>query len=104
MIEHLPERFRRAQVDEYYRVLAPGGHIAVLDTPNRAFPLETHSVGLPLVQWLPPRSRIATRASRGPARFRDVTYDEFTADGTGWRNASLGDCLPVVRLAPDSAT
>jgi len=34
-------------------VLAPGGHITILDTPNRYFPLETHSVGLPLIQWLP---------------------------------------------------
>jgi SAM-dependent methyltransferase len=94
VIEHLPERFRRAQVDEYYRVLAPGGHIAVLDTPNRAFPIETHSIGLPLVQWLPPRAAHRYARLARPARFRDVTFAEFTADGTGWRNATLGDCLP----------
>ena len=94
VVEHLPERYRRAQVDEYYRVLAPGGHIAILDTPNRLFPLETHSVGLPLVQWLPPR--LAYRYARlgRPGRFHDVTYAEFIADGSGWRNASLRDCLP----------
>ncbi len=94
VVEHLPARDRRVQVDEYYRVLAPGGHIAVLDTPNRLFPLETHSVGLPLVQWLP--SRWAYRYARlgRPGRFRDVSYEEFTADGTGWLNASLSDCLP----------
>ena len=67
VVEHLPLRHRRRQVDEYYRVLAPGGHLAVLDTPNRWFPVETHSVGLPLVQWLPPRlawryARLAGRA------------------------------------------
>src|SRR5215831_13827566 len=55
IVEHLSRRYRREQVDEYYRVLAPGGHIAILDTPNRWFPYETHSVGLPFVQWLPPR-------------------------------------------------
>jgi SAM-dependent methyltransferase len=94
VVEHLPPRYRRAQVDEYYRVLAPGGHIAILDTPNRLFPLETHSVGLPLVQWLPPR--LAHRYARlgRPARFRHVAFEEFAADGTGWRNASLWDCLP----------
>src|SRR5206468_3205001 len=92
--EHLPARTRRAQVDEYYRVLAPGGHVAVLDTPNRWFPLETHSVGLPLVQWLP--APIAYRYARALRRrvFRDVPYAEFVADGTGWRNATLADCLP----------
>ena len=92
VVEHLP-RERRALVDEYYRVLAPGGHIAVLDTPNRWFPLETHSVGLPLVQWLPPR--LAYRyAGTFRRRFRAVPYADFVADGTGWRNATLAECLP----------
>ncbi len=94
VVEHLPLRSRCAQVDEYYRVLAPGGHIAVLDTPNRLFPLETHSVGLPLVQWLPPRWAYRYARLGRPGRFRNVSYEEFTADGTGWHNATLGDCLP----------
>lgn len=94
VVEHLPLRSRRAQVDEYYRVLAPGGHIAILDTPNRWFPLETHSVGLPLVQWLPPRLAWHYARACRPATFRAVPYDEFVADGTGWRNATLADCLP----------
>jgi SAM-dependent methyltransferase len=94
VVEHLAVRHRRAQVDEYYRVLAPGGRIAVLDTPNRWFPLETHSVGLPLVQWLPPA--LAYRYARlgRPRRFAAVRYADFVADGVGWRNATLADCLP----------
>jgi SAM-dependent methyltransferase len=91
VVEHLP-RDRRAQVDEYYRVLAPGGHIAILDTPNRIFPFETHSIGLPLVQWLPPAQ--AYRYARLRRRFRNISYDVFTAEGTGWRNATLRECLP----------
>ena len=99
VVEHLPPRHRRAQVDEYYRVLAPGGHIAVLDTPNRAFPLETHSVGLPFVQWLP--APLAYRYARlgRPDRYRGVAYADFIADGTGWRNASYRDCLPTAGAA-----
>jgi SAM-dependent methyltransferase len=94
VVEHLPPRNRRAQVDEYYRVLAPGGHIAILDTPNRLFPLETHSIGLPLVQWLPPRvAHVYARLVR-PRKFGAVSYESFVADGTGWRNATLADCLP----------
>jgi len=94
VIEHLPARLRRAQVDEYYRVLAPGGHIAILDTPNRLFPLETHSVGLPLIQWLPARWAYRYARLGRPGRFSGVSYAEFAADGTGWRNASLRECLP----------
>jgi len=92
VIEHLP-RDRRAHVDQYYRVLVPGGYIAIVDTPNRAFPLETHSIGLPVVQWLPPT--IAYRyAQVFRSNYRRIPYEEFTADGTGWRNASLKECLP----------
>jgi SAM-dependent methyltransferase len=93
VVEHLP-RDRRAQVDEFYRVLAPGGHIAILDTPNRLFPFETHSIGLPLVQWLPPA--LAWRYARlfRSAKFGEIPYEAFAADGTGWRNATLAECLP----------
>jgi SAM-dependent methyltransferase len=94
VVEHLPRRSRRAQVDEYYRVLAPGGHIAILDTPNRLFPLETHSIGLPLVQWLPSRLAYAYARLARPRKFGAVNYESFVADGTGWRNATRADCLP----------
>jgi SAM-dependent methyltransferase len=94
VVEHLARRLRSAQVDEYYRVLARGGHIAILDTPNRLFPLETHSVGLPLVQWLPPRLAWAYARALRPGKFRGETFSGFTADGTGWQNATLSDCLP----------
>jgi SAM-dependent methyltransferase len=92
VVEHLPARGRQRYVDEYYRVLRAGGHIAVLDTPNRAFPLETHSIGLPGIQWLPPRAAFAyARALRGP-RLRGVLFAEF--DAAAWRNASWREILP----------
>ena len=94
VVEHLPVRGRPQIVDEYYRVLAPGGHIAILDTPNRLFPLETHSVGLPLIQWLPAPLAFAYAKLARPRRMRGVDYAGFVMDGTGWRNASLRQCLP----------
>lgn len=93
VIEHLPARGRHRYVDEYYRVLRPGGHIAILDTPNRAFPLETHSIGLPGIQWLP--SRIAFRYARlfRARRLTGVPFEEF--DAGAWRNASWGELRPT---------
>ena len=52
-----------ATLEEVFRVLAPGGHIAVM-SPNRYFPLEGHGAHLgklqaefpfPIVHWLPRR-------------------------------------------------
>jgi SAM-dependent methyltransferase len=99
VVEHLPARYRRQQVDEYYRVLPDGGLLTILDTPNRWFPLETHSVGLPLVQWLPPRLAYHYARLARLGRYRSVSFEAFVADGTGWRNASFADCLPSAGLA-----
>lgn len=99
VIEHLPMRWRRRQVDEYYRVLAPGGHIAILDTPNRAFPLETHSVGLPGVQWLPARLAYHYARLGRPRVYGRLSFEEFAGDGVGWMNASWWECLPSAGLA-----
>ena len=95
IVEHLPVRHRRQQVDEYYRVLARGGHVAILDTPNRAFPIETHSIGLPFAHWLPARLAWLARRVLRPDRHGGASFKEFMEDGTGWRNATLADCLPA---------
>jgi SAM-dependent methyltransferase len=92
VIEHLPPGDRRPYVDEYFRVCRRGGHVVILDTPNRAFPVETHSVGLPGIQWLPPRAAFAYARLFRP-RFRTAPFADFDRHGA-WRNASLRDCLP----------
>jgi SAM-dependent methyltransferase len=92
VVEHLAPEGRSRHVNEWWRVVAPGGHLLVLDTPNRAFPVETHSVGLPAVQWLPPRLAFAyARLAR--ANFRGVSFEQFDRHGA-WRNAWLRECLP----------
>lgn len=46
-------------------------------------------MGLPLVQWLPPRLAYRYARTLRPSKFRAVTYTEFVAEGTGRRNVSL---------------
>lgn len=92
VVEHLPWRDRHRHVDELYRVVARGGHVAILDTPNRAFPLETHSVGLPGIQWLPPRLALGYARWCRPARVRGLDLATFTEGA--WRNASWRQCRP----------
>ena len=92
VVEHLAPEDRHRHVNEWWRVVTPGGHLVVLDTPNRAFPLETHSVGLPAIQWLPPRLAFAYARLARP-QFRGVSFDQFDRHGA-WRNAWLRECLP----------
>lgn len=94
VVEHLPAADRHRYVDEYYRVLKVGGYIGFFDSPNRYFPAETHSVGLPFVQWLPPELAFPYAKLCRPRKFRGVTLPEFTRPGTGWRNATYAECLP----------
>ncbi len=46
------------------------------------------------MQWLPPRLAYAYARLARPRKFGAVSYESFVADGTGWRNATLADCLP----------
>lgn len=56
VLEHVFEPHRKqAVLDEALRVTRDGGHVLV-ETPNRAFPVDYHDNGVPLAHWLLPRS------------------------------------------------
>jgi SAM-dependent methyltransferase len=93
VVEHLPYEGRDRYVDEYYRVLREGGLIGFWDTPNRYYPFESHSIGLPFVSLLPPQIAYAyARLCR--AKMKDVSFPLFVRAGTGWRNSSYYELLP----------
>lgn len=116
VIEHV--RDDRATMREAYRVLRPGGHVAIY-APNRLYPFETHGIylgnrfvfgNIPLVNWLPtplrnrlvPHARAYTKAGiRATYRglgFRTLTqtyvYPGF--DNVIARRPQLGRTLRAV--------
>ncbi len=93
IVEHLPYEGRYMYVDEYYRVLRDGGHIGFWDTPNRYYPFESHSVGLPWISLLPPQIAYAY-ARLFKAKMKEVSFPLFVRAGTGWRNSSYYELLP----------
>ncbi len=46
---------RQAHLEELWRVLQPGGYLFIMGTPNRLWPIDGHTTGLPLVPYLPLR-------------------------------------------------
>jgi hypothetical protein len=79
---------------EYYRVLRKGGVVGFWDTPNRYYPFESHSVGLPLISLLPPQIAYAYARLFKHSKMKDVNFPLFVRAGTGWRNSSYYELLP----------
>src|SRR6058998_3901430 len=52
VLEHIPQP-RGAYIAEMWRVLAPGGHLIINETPNKYLPVDFHTTKLALVPWLP---------------------------------------------------
>ncbi len=92
VLEHLPFENRHMYVDEYYRKLKIGGLICFLDTPNRNYFMETHSIGLPFISKFPPQAAFIYAKIFGKLKGSD--FCDFVRAGTAWRNATYYECLP----------
>jgi 2-polyprenyl-3-methyl-5-hydroxy-6-metoxy-1,4-benzoquinol methylase len=96
VVEHMPFEERNRHIDALWRVVKPGGLIAFLDTPNRLYPFESHSVGLPFIARMSPET--AFLYARAAGKLEGVPFSDFMRPGTGWRNASYSECLPQGRM------
>ena len=55
VFEHLLPQERRTLLPMLWSLLKPGGVLFINQTPYRYFPVETHTTGLPLINYLPDR-------------------------------------------------
>jgi 2-polyprenyl-3-methyl-5-hydroxy-6-metoxy-1,4-benzoquinol methylase len=92
VVEHLPYEGRYKYVDQYYNLLKVDGIIGFWDTPNRYFPIERHSIGLPFIAKMTPQN--AYIYARIMGKLTDVSFPEFVRPGGGWRNSSYYELLP----------
>lgn len=73
VLEHIPQP-RHRYLRELWRVLSPGGHLMISETPNKYFPKEVHTTSLWFNHWLP----------CGLAHRRAVRRGRFSASRTDW--------------------
>lgn len=55
VLEHIHPRERGTHLREVWRTLAKGGLLFVFETPNRLWPIDGHTTGLPFVPYMPVR-------------------------------------------------
>jgi SAM-dependent methyltransferase len=94
VFEHLLPVERETLLPSLWQLLTPGGVMFIDETPARWFPIETHTTGLPLINYLPDRLA-ASYARRFSSRVRrDATWDQMRRDGI--RGASAQEILGLL--------
>ena len=78
VLEHIPQP-RTSYIREMWRVLKVGGSLIVNETPNKYFPVDTHTTGLWFVPWLP------LSIARRYALFRKHFQEGGDWATSGWR-------------------
>jgi 2-polyprenyl-3-methyl-5-hydroxy-6-metoxy-1,4-benzoquinol methylase len=93
--EHLLPGERRELLPRLWDRLKPGGVLFLNQTPHRYWPLEWHTTGLPLINYLP--DALALRAARRFSRnvAPDATWERLLRDGI--RGATVGEILGILR-------
>lgn len=81
VFEHLLPGERRELMPRVWELLRPGGLLFVGDTPHRYWPLESHTTGLPFINYLP--DALAHRVSRriSPRLSGDESWDNLLRAG-----------------------
>lgn len=79
--EHLLPAERRRLLAQLWSVLEVGGVIFVNQLPYRFYPVETHTTGLPLLNFLPDRWAHAAAKRFSPRIDQDATWPELLRDG-----------------------
>ena len=95
VFEHLLPEERTAVMPMLWDALEPGGTLFIHETPNRLFPLETHTTWLPFINYLP--APLAHYAVRRCCRGRNRELDWPGLLRRGIRGGSIRE---IRRLLP----
>lgn len=94
VFEHLLPREREVLLPRIWTHLKPGGILFVNQTPHRWSPVETHTTGLPLINYLP--DALAFSAARGFSRRINRDDDWQSLLRAGIRGGTIREILGIL--------
>lgn len=99
--EHLLPSERTTIIPKLWHALRPGGVLFVSETPHRYYPVEYHTTGLPLLNYVP--SGLAYALTRRFSRRapRTLTWEQLLRGGV--RGCTEGELLRILRSAGGGA-
>jgi 2-polyprenyl-3-methyl-5-hydroxy-6-metoxy-1,4-benzoquinol methylase len=102
VMEHLLPDERRALLPLVWTHLSPGGVLFLNQTPHRWFPIEGHTTGLPLINFLP--DDLTAHAARRFSRYdhRGDTWPDLLRAGI--RGSTEGEILSILRRRGERVT
>jgi 2-polyprenyl-3-methyl-5-hydroxy-6-metoxy-1,4-benzoquinol methylase len=93
--EHLLPHERESLVPQLWALLSPGGLLFIGETPHRYSPVDLHTTGLPLINYLP--DALALRAARAfsPRVGTDDSWETLLRRGI--RGGSRSEIVALIR-------
>lgn len=97
--EHLLPEERETVMPQVWSVIKPNGYLFLNMTPHRYFPIEHHTTGMPLINYLPPS--LALAVSRKFSKRIDPTESWEIMLRRGIRGATENEILKILRKVPE---
>jgi len=92
--EHLLPAERRSLLPQLWASLRPGGVLFVDLTPHRYYPLEYHTTGLPLLNYLSDRLALTAARRFSPRVERGASWETLLRRGV--RGATTGEIVSIL--------
>lgn len=79
--EHLLPDERECLLPQIWKILEPGGILFINQTPDRRSPVESHTSGLPLINYLPDKMACYVTKILSPRKLKDRSWDVLLRSG-----------------------
>lgn len=92
--EHLLPLERKTLIPKMWNLLKPNGILFVLETPYRYFPIEIHTTGLPLINYLPDKIALYYARNFSKRNLKNDTWENLLRKGI--RGGSINEILKTL--------